>query len=55
MNLGACTRPSKHENGNGLSLQAQRNAIKCNSGHQEIVEWHEDIASGKNMERRGAR
>jgi DNA invertase Pin-like site-specific DNA recombinase len=55
MNLIGYLRLSKDENGNGLSLQAQRTAIKrwARGSDDEVVEWLEDVASGKNMERPG--
>ena len=55
MNLIGYLCLSKDENGNGLSLQAQRTAIKrwARGSDHEVVEWLEDVASGKNMERPG--
>jgi DNA invertase Pin-like site-specific DNA recombinase len=50
-------RRSKDENGNGLSLQAQRTHIQryAEATDHEIVEWLEDVASGRDMDRPGMR
>jgi DNA invertase Pin-like site-specific DNA recombinase len=57
MKLIGYLRLSKDENGNGLSFHVQRTHIQryAEATDHDIVEWLEDVASGRDMDRPGIR
>lgn len=54
-NVIAYIRKSQEKRGQRHSLQAQQDGISsfCNSNNLHVVEWYQDIASGKNDNRSG--